>query len=63
MWRARRLATQHPWHKTVEAYLKHARDTEMDYWVSKCHRQRMAINLIQRKGWYPPAYVIQEEPV
>lgn len=37
---------------------------ELDYWVSKVARQRRAINHIQRKGWYPPAYVIheQEEP-
>lgn len=36
-------------------------EAELGYWISKCHRQRLAINQIQRKGWYPPEYVIHEE--
>jgi hypothetical protein len=36
-------------------------NAELYYWIGKCQRQRQAINHIQRRGWYPPEYVIREE--
>jgi hypothetical protein len=45
----------------VARAIQAAAEREITYWVGKCYRQRLAINHIQRKGWFPPEYIIKEE--
>jgi len=48
-------------HLSPEQKARSHQNAEVYYWIAKCQRQRRAINHIQRKGWYPPEYVIREE--